>query len=128
MSDTKTILVCDDDPLLIELMEFRLRAKGFEVAVARDGAEALQKADEVRPAAIVLDAMMPRVDGFEVLSRLKANTALADIPLIMLTARKSETDIVSALDKGADDYLVKPFIPDELMARLSRLLARQKRG
>jgi two-component system, OmpR family, alkaline phosphatase synthesis response regulator PhoP len=82
----------------------------------------------VRPAAIVLDAMMPRVDGFEVLSRLKANTALADIPLIMLTARKSETDIVSALDKGADDYLVKPFIPDELMARLSRLLARQKRG
>lgn len=128
MSDTKTILVCDDDPLLIELMEFRLRAKGFEVAVARDGAEALQKAEEVRPAAIVLDAMMPRVDGFEVLSRLKANTALADIPLIMLTARKSETDIVSALDKGADDYLVKPFIPDELMARLSRLLARQKRG
>ncbi|MDF1600818.1 response regulator [Mesorhizobium sp. YIM 152430] len=128
MSDMKTILVCDDDPLLIELMEFRLRAKGFEVAVACDGAEALEKADEVRPAAIVLDAMMPRVDGFEVLSRLKANTALADIPLIMLTARKSETDIVSALDKGADDYLVKPFIPDELMARLSRLLARQKRG
>lgn len=128
MNDTRTILVCDDDPLLIELMEFRLRAKGFDVAVARDGAEALQKAEEVRPAAVVLDAMMPRVDGFEVLSRLKANGALADIPVIMLTARKSENDIVSALDKGADDYLVKPFIPDELMARLSRLLARKKRG
>jgi DNA-binding response OmpR family regulator len=128
MNDTRTILVCDDDPLLIELMEFRLRAKGFDVAVARDGAEALQKAEEVRPAAVVLDAMMPRVDGFEVLSRLKANAALADIPVIMLTARKSENDIVSALDKGADDYLVKPFIPDELMARLSRLLARKKRG
>lgn len=128
MNDTRTILVCDDDPLLIELMEFRLRAKGFDVAVARDGAEALQKAEEVHPAAVVLDAMMPRVDGFEVLSRLKANAALADIPVIMLTARKSENDIVSALDKGADDYLVKPFIPDELMARLSRLLARKKRG
>lgn len=128
MNDTRTILVCDDDPLLIELMEFRLRAKGFDVAIARDGAEALQRTDEVRPAAIVLDAMMPRVDGFEVLSRLKANAALADIPVIMLTARKSENDIVSALDKGADDYLVKPFIPDELMARLSRLLARKKRG
>ncbi|MBL0933783.1 MAG: response regulator [Rhizobiaceae bacterium] len=128
MNDTRTILVCDDDPLLIELMEFRLRAKGFDVAIARDGAEALQRADEVRPAAVVLDAMMPRVDGFEVLSRLKANAALADIPVIMLTARKSENDIVSALDKGADDYLVKPFIPDELMARLSRLLARKKRG
>lgn len=128
MIDSTRILVCDDDPLLIELMDFRLRAKGYDVEVARDGAEALEKAASVEPAAIVLDAMMPRVDGFEVLARLKADTDLADIPVIMLTARKSENDIVSALDKGADDYLVKPFIPDELMARLSRLLTRKRRG
>jgi CheY-like chemotaxis protein len=123
-----TILVCDDDPLLIELMDFRLRAKGYHVEIARDGAEALEKAATVEPAAIILDAMMPQIDGFEVLSRLKTDTGLADIPVIMLTARKAESDIVSALDKGADDYLVKPFIPDELMARISRLLARRRRG
>ncbi len=128
MTGPTTILVCDDDPLLIELMDFRLRAKGYEVEIARDGAEALEKAAGVEPAAIVLDAMMPRIDGFEVLARLKADTGLSDIPVIMLTARKSESDIVSALDKGADDYLVKPFIPDELMARISRLLNRRRRG
>ncbi len=127
MTEPTTILVCDDDPLLVELMDFRLRAKGYDVAVARDGAEALEQAAAVSPAAIVLDAMMPRVDGFEVLSRLKADSRLLHIPVIMLTARKAESDIVSALDKGADDYLVKPFIPDELLARLSRLLARNRR-
>lgn len=128
MTEPTKILVCDDDPLLIELMDFRLRAKGYEVEIARDGAEALEKAAGVEPAAIVLDAMMPRVDGFEVLARLKADTGLSDIPVIMLTARKSESDIVSALEKGADDYLVKPFIPDELLARISRLLNRRRRG
>jgi DNA-binding response OmpR family regulator len=120
-----TVLVCDDDPLLVELMEFRLKAKGFDVVTAADGEEALEKVASERPSLVVLDAMMPRLDGFEVLGRIKDDAELADTPVIMLTARKGEKDIVSALERGADDYLVKPFIPDELLTRLSKLLARR---
>ncbi|RAZ80260.1 response regulator transcription factor [Mesorhizobium atlanticum] len=118
------VLICDDDPLLLELMEFRLRAKGYEVIKAVDGAEALEKAQQDAPDVVVLDAMMPKADGLEVLARIKCDPALSDTPVIMLTARKGQKDIVSALDKGADDYLVKPFIPEELLARLARLIAR----
>lgn len=119
------VLICDDDPLLLELMEFRLRAKGYEVIKAADGAEALAKAEQDEPDIIVLDAMMPKVDGLEVLARIKGNSVLSGTPVVMLTARKGERDIVSALEKGADDYLVKPFIPEELLARLARLIARK---
>lgn len=125
MNDRPTVLICDDDPLLIELMEFRLKARGYQVVTASDGAQALKAAADAEPELIVLDAMMPQMDGFEVLTRLKADERLGAIPVVMLTARKSERDIVSALDRGADDYLVKPFIPEELIARLSRLLARR---
>jgi two-component system OmpR family response regulator len=129
MSATKAkILICDDDQLLQELMQFRLTAKGYEVVQARDGAEALAKARTERPDLVVLDAMMPKSDGFEVLTRIKDDPALTETPVIMLTARKTEKDIVSALEKGADDYLVKPFIPEELLARLSRILARRSRS
>ncbi|TPK97632.1 MULTISPECIES: response regulator [unclassified Mesorhizobium] len=119
------ILICDDDPLLLELMEFRLKAKGYEVVKAVDGAEALEKVRRDAPDVVVLDAMMPKADGLEVLARIKGDPALSEIPVVMLTARKGEKDIVSALDKGADDYLVKPFIPEELLARLARLIARK---
>jgi DNA-binding response OmpR family regulator len=125
MNPKHRILICDDDPLLIELMSFRLKAKGFDVITAMDGEEALSKAASEQPSLVVLDAMMPRLDGFEVLSRMKSDAAVSHIPVIMLTARKGEKDIVSALERGADDYLVKPFIPEELLARLSKLLARQ---
>lgn len=128
MGERSTILVCDDDPLLVELMQMRLAARGYAVVTAADGVEALKMASEERPALIVLDAMMPRADGFEVLSRLKADPDLSAIPVMMLTARKAEKDIVSALDKGAEDYLVKPFIPDELIARIGRLLSRRNGG
>ncbi|TGQ05646.1 response regulator [Mesorhizobium sp. M2E.F.Ca.ET.219.01.1.1] len=119
------VLICDDDPLLLELMEFRLRAKGYEVIKAVDGAEALEKAQQEAPDVVVLDAMMPKADGLEVLARIKGDPTLSDTPVVMLTARKGQKDIVSALDKGADDYLVKPFIPEELLARLARLIARK---
>jgi DNA-binding response OmpR family regulator len=120
-----TVLVCDDDPLLVELIEFRLKAKGFDVVTAADGEEALKKVASEKPSLVVLDAMMPRLDGLEVLGRIKDDAELADTAVIMLTARKGEKDIVSALERGADDYLVKPFIPEELLARLSKLLARR---
>ena len=116
------ILVCDDDELLTELLQFRLEAKGFDVTVAGDGREALNSIRLAQPDAVVLDAMMPGIDGLEVLRQLREDAATRDIPVIMLTARKGERDIVDALRLGASDYLGKPFIPDELSARLVRLL------
>ena len=116
------ILLCDDDPLLVELLTFRLQAKGFDVDVAQDGADSWAKLQEERPAAVVLDVMMPAVNGLEILRRIRETPALVDLPVVMLTARKQERDVVGALELGASDFLSKPFIPDELVARLRRLL------
>ena len=118
---SRQVLLCDDDPLLVDLVQYRLAARGWEVVVARDGGEALERLSEATPNAIVLDAMMPVVDGYEVLRRLREDEATATTPVIMLTARKQETDVLRALDLGASDYMVKPFIPEELVARLARL-------
>src|SRR5690242_14884453 len=115
---TKKVLICEDDDLLVELLKYRLAASGYEVAVARDGREALDRIGEAAPDAIVLDAMMPVMDGFEVLRRIRADERLAAVPVIMLSARKQENDIVTALRLGANDYVVKPFIPEELVVRL----------
>lgn len=123
MGIAKRILVCDDDDLLVELLQFRLSAKGFDVCVARDGSEAIESASEAAPDAIVLDAMMPVIDGYEVLRQIREAPHMRHLPIIMLTARKGEKDIVEALELGASDYLAKPFIPEELTARLTRLLA-----
>lgn len=118
----REILIADDDPLLCSLLAHRMEAAGRRVQMASDGGQALAMARTLHPDLIVLDAMMPVVDGFEVLRRLKADPQLRDIPVIMLTALKQERDIVGALKLGAADYLVKPFIPDELNARIQRLL------
>ncbi len=126
MTEKATILICDDDPLLLELVEFKLRAKGYLVVRAENGEDALVAMAAEKPDLIVLDAMMPLLDGFEVLKRVKQDPNFAPVPVVMLTARRSEKDIMSALDRGADDYLVKPFIPDELLARISRLLAARR--
>ena len=124
---SRKVLLCDDDPLLVDLVQYRLAAKGWEVIVARDGGEAMDRLAEGAPDAIILDAMMPVVDGYEVLRRLRENSATASTPVIMLTARKQETDVLRALDLGASDYMVKPFIPQELVARLARLTGEQAR-
>jgi DNA-binding response OmpR family regulator len=126
MTEKAKILICDDDPLLLELVEFKLKAKGYLVIRAENGEDALVAMAAEKPDLIVLDAMMPMLDGFEVLRHVKQHPDFAQMPVVMLTARKSEKDIVSALDRGADDYLVKPFIPDELLARISRLLAARR--
>ncbi|MBD3680028.1 MAG: response regulator [Rhodobacteraceae bacterium] len=123
MSERPLILVCDDDQLLLELMEFRLRAKEFGVVLAEDGRKALDLVSARHPDLIVLDAMMPGMDGLEVLLRLKQAEATRDIPVIMLTARKSESDIVKALEAGAADYIIKPFMPDELVVRIQKALS-----
>lgn len=127
MTDRAQILVCDDDQLLLDLLSFRLEAKGFAVETASDGSEAWDKLNRVRPAAVVLDVMMPIVNGLEVLRRIRESANLADLPVIVLTARRQERDIVGALDLGASDFLCKPFIPDELVARLNRLIAKDRR-
>lgn len=122
----RTVLVCDDDELLVELLIFRLENKGYRVLVARDGAEAVALALQQLPDAVILDTMMPVMDGQQVLRRLRETPETSAIPVVMLTARKQERDIVDAFGLGASDYLVKPFIPEELMTRLARLLATPK--
>jgi DNA-binding response OmpR family regulator len=116
------ILVADDDPLLLKLVEHKLKSRGFAVHCASDGEAALEMARDRRPDLIVLDAMMPGIEGFEVLRRLAADPGTSGIPVIMLTARRLEADIVSALSLGARDYLVKPFMPEELVMRIRNLL------
>jgi DNA-binding response OmpR family regulator len=127
MSRHRRILVCDDDELLVDLLTYRLAAKGYDVTAARDGGEALERIAQETPDAVVLDAMMPVVDGFEVLRRIREDRATAHVPVVMLSARKQERDIVGALELGASDFVVKPFIPEELLARLARLLGLEDR-
>lgn len=115
------ILIADDDPLLRAILEHKLAAAGYEVACVEDGRAALEAVRTRPPAVLVLDAMMPIVDGFEALRRLKADAATRSISVVMLTALRRQDDIVSALKLGAADYLAKPFNPDELVARLARL-------
>jgi len=123
MNTSGPILIADDEPLLTELLEFRLRSKGYETVVAHDGRKALTLFKEHTPAAVVLDAMMPVHDGMEVLRRIRADEEQGDVPVIILSARRGEDDIVRALQAGANDYIVKPFLPEELTVRLQRLLA-----
>lgn len=116
-----TILVADDDRKITDMLRRTLAYEGYEVLTATDGAEALSKAREYNPDLIVLDWMMPGIDGIEVARRIRA----ADrTPILMLTARDAIEDRVEGLDIGADDYLVKPFAPDELLARIRALLRR----
>jgi DNA-binding response OmpR family regulator len=116
------VFVADDDPLLLGLLEHKLAGAGFRVESAADGQAALEGVRRSRPDCVVLDAMMPVMDGFETLRRLKADPALKHIPVVMLTALRQEEHVVGALKLGAADYLPKPFIPDELLARLTRLV------
>lgn len=118
------ILIADDDVILVEMLRFRLEAAAHEVVAALDGQAALASAGAQRPDLIVLDSMMPVISGPEVLARLKADPDLKDVPVVMLTARKGESDVVAALKSGVDEYLTKPFIPQELMVRIENLLAR----
>lgn len=117
----QTILIADDDPLLRALLVHRLSADGYEILTAEDGAQALAAITNQKPDLVVLDALMPVMDGFELLRRVKAGR-LSEAPVIMLTALRRDQDIVGALQLGAADYLVKPFIPDELSQRVRRLI------
>ena len=116
------ILVVDDDAASRRLLEVRLRTLGCQVMLASDGEEALQIIDSLRPDIILLDYMMPKVTGIEVLKQLKEHERYKAIPVILITARGSQEDKVTGLDAGADDYVVKPFEPFELLARVRSML------
>jgi two-component system phosphate regulon response regulator PhoB len=118
------ILVVDDEPEAVELVEFNLKQAGFDVISATDGAEALKKARASLPRLIVLDLMLPEVDGLEVCKMLRRDPDTAKIPIIMLTARAAELDRVLGLELGADDYISKPFSPRELVLRIKKILER----
>jgi DNA-binding response OmpR family regulator len=121
-----TILVVDDEPEAVELVEFNLKQAGFSVTTATDGEEALKKAKATLPALIVLDLMLPEIDGLEVCKLLRRDPATAGIPIIMLTAKAAEIDRVVGLELGADDYITKPFSPRELILRIRKILQRRE--
>jgi two-component system phosphate regulon response regulator PhoB len=116
------ILVVDDEPDAVELIEFNLKTAGFAVTTASDGEEALKKARSIIPQLIILDLMLPEVDGLEVCKILRRDPKTSAIPIIMLTAKAAEIDRVLGLELGADDYVTKPFSPRELVLRVKRLL------
>jgi DNA-binding response OmpR family regulator len=125
LNGTPTILVADDEEDLRELVSYRLTRSGYDVIAAGDGQEALELAAEHTPDLMVLDVMMPKLDGYELTRRVRAEAALRSIPVILLTARSQESDIDRGFEVGADDYLKKPFNPDELVARVRAVLGRR---
>ena len=125
MTQTPTILVADDEEDLRELVSYRLSRSGYEVVEAVDGQEAFELATERTPDLMVLDVMMPRLDGYELTRRVREEDSLRSVPVILLTARSQETDVSRGFDVGADDYLKKPFNPDELVARVRAVLGRR---
>ncbi len=119
------VLAADDDEDILELVAFRLERSGYTVLRARDGEEALRVALEAKPDLAVLDVMMPKLDGFELTRRLRADDATSNMPIILLTARSQDADVQAGFDAGADDYLRKPFSPQELRARVQAILGRR---
>jgi DNA-binding response OmpR family regulator len=116
------VLVVDDEPLIVQMLSIALSYEKFEVSVARTGIEAIQQATHIKPDLVILDIMLPHMDGIEVCRRLRAT---GDVGILMLTARGEDQDQVAGLDSGADDYLVKPFTLPVLLARMRAILRRK---
>ena len=122
----KKLLIVDDEEAILQLLEYNLLKEGYQVAKARTGEEALEMAGKVRPDLMVLDLMLPGIDGLEVCRGMKADRTTAGVPIIMLTAKTEDSDIVAGLELGAEDYVTKPFSPSVLVARVRACLRRQK--
>jgi twitching motility two-component system response regulator PilG len=120
VSPDKTLLVVEDKASLSQMLKFLFLSKGLGVDIAFNGVEALEKARELKPSLILLDIMMPQMDGFEVLKQLQEDPALSDIPVIMLTARKSREDMKKATELGAVEYITKPFKAVEVVDKVLR--------
>lgn len=124
MPDGERILVADDDEDILNLVCFRLQQVGYDVARATNGAEAVQLAGEQRPDLCVFDVQMPEMTGYEAIEKIRADEGLKDVPIILLTASVQERDMARGFEVGADDYMRKPFNPQELQARIEKLLRR----
>ena len=118
----KRILIADDEPAVARILQMHLESKGYEVITAGDGREALQQLDAAKPDLIILDVSMPYADGFEVLEIIRSSPDTRDIPVIMATAKASDSDIVQGWRSGADCYLTKPIDVNELMSFVDRIL------
>jgi two-component system, OmpR family, alkaline phosphatase synthesis response regulator PhoP len=121
-----TILIADDEESIAQLSKLYLAKEGYTIYTARDGQEALDTARRVKPDLVVLDLMMPRVDGWEVCRQLRKDPRLSGVAIVMLTARDDDVDKIVGLELGADDYLTKPFNPRELVARVKGILRRMQ--
>ncbi|MEL7482736.1 MAG: response regulator [Planctomycetota bacterium] len=124
MNDRKYILIVEDERDLAELLRYNLNVGGYDAEVARDGRQALEMVDSRRPDLIVLDVMLPVYDGITVATRLRSDDATKHVPIVMLTAKAGETDQVTGLKAGADDYITKPFSVPVLLARIEAVLRR----
>lgn len=127
VQETGDILVVDDEASVVEVVSLYLRRDGFQVRVAGDGREALLAIQTQLPTLVVLDVMLPELDGLEIMRRLRADPT-SDIPVILLTARSQEVDRIYGLELGADDYVTKPFSPAELVSRVKAVLRRSQRS
>ncbi|MEI7834569.1 MAG: response regulator [bacterium] len=117
----KKVLACDDERHIVRLIQVNLERAGYEVVTAFDGREALKKIDEEHPDMVVLDVMMPYMDGFETLKHIRANPATRNLPVIMLTAKAQDQDVFQGYSHGVDIYLTKPFNPMELLTFVKRI-------
>ena len=120
---THKVLIADDEPNILISLEYLMKRQGYEVLVARDGQEALDQLRAHRPQLVLLDVMMPRKSGFEVCSELRADEAIRDTLVLMLTAKGRDTDVAKGLGVGADAYMTKPFSTKELAQKVAELLA-----
>ena len=122
------VLVVDDEPHIVALVAYHLAKAGYRVATASNGTDALARANRERPALVILDLMLPGMSGFEVLRKLRGRDHTRDVAVLMLTARREEPDRIEGLSLGADDYLTKPFSPQELVLRVGAILRRLSAG
>ena len=121
------VLVVDDDPVILELLRINFEIEGFEVFSASDGQEGLERARADRPDVVLSDIMMPRLDGLQLLARLRDDPATAGVPVVLLSAQAQNAEVRRGLALGADDYVTKPFDPLELIDRVNAVLARSRR-
>ncbi len=121
------VLVVDDEVYIVHILDFSLRMEGYEVVTALDGEQALEKVKSERPDLIVLDIMMPKLDGYDTCKRLKASQDTRDIPVILLSAKGRNVDQRMGFEAGADDYITKPFSPRKLVEKINSILAQPTR-
>ena len=120
----KSIVIVEDEPDILEVLSYNLRREGFYVSTSDDGAEGLKLIQDTKPDLVLLDLMLPNIDGLDICRTMKSDQTTTHIPIIMVTAKSEESDVVLGLGLGADDYVIKPFSPKELVARVKVVLRR----